>query len=112
MKREFTHRLASVDNVLHAFERQGVTFFDDTLRIGRVADLLNKGRLREEFQRDVVQDVPRLIEREVHDIIDWMVQSDLRLWQGVMARVESRRARTRTGWPAPSIAASNTTATG
>ena len=92
MRREFTHRLASVDNVLHAFERRGVTFFDDTLRIGRVADLLNKARLRDEFQRDVVQDVPGLIEREVDDVIDWMVQSDLRLWQGVMARIESRRA--------------------
>ncbi|MDH4065172.1 MAG: dynamin, partial [Acidobacteriota bacterium] len=92
MSREFRHRLASVDNVLHAFERRGVTFFDDTLRLGRVFDLLNKSRLKAEFARDVIQDMPRLIEREVHDIIDWMVASDLRQWQGVMARIESRRA--------------------
>lgn len=91
MAREFRHRLASVDNVLHAFERRGVEFFDDTLRLGRVLDLLNKSRLREEFTREVVQDVPRQIEREVHDIIDWMVASDLRQWQGVMARIEARR---------------------
>jgi small GTP-binding protein len=92
MGREFRHRLASVDNVLHDFERRGVAFFDDTLRLGRVFDLLNKSRLREEFTRDVIQDMPHQIEREVHDIIDWMVASDLRQWQGVMARIESRRA--------------------
>jgi small GTP-binding protein len=92
MGREFRHRLASVDNVLHDFERRGTAFFDDTLRVGRVFDLLNKSRLKEEFTRDVIQDMPREIEREVHDIIDWMVASDVRQWQGVMARLETRRA--------------------
>lgn len=92
MSREFRHRLASVDNVLHGFERRGVAFFDDTLRLGRVFDLLNKSRLKAEFARDVIQDMPRHIEREVHDIIDWMVASDLRQWQGVMTRIEARRA--------------------
>jgi small GTP-binding protein len=41
MDREFRHRLSSVDNILHEFERRGVAFFDDTLRFGRVFDLLN-----------------------------------------------------------------------
>jgi small GTP-binding protein len=91
MTREFRHRLASVDNVLNAFERRGIAFFDDTLRVGRLLDLLNKSRLKEEFTRDVIQDLPRQVEREVHDIIDWMVASDLRQWQGVMARIEARR---------------------
>ncbi|HUU33022.1 MAG TPA: dynamin family protein, partial [Vicinamibacterales bacterium] len=92
MSREFRHRLSSVDNVLHAFEQRGVAFFDDTLRIGRVFDLLNKSRLKAEFERDVIQDLPQLIERHVHDIIDWMVASDLRQWQAVMERIRARRA--------------------
>ncbi len=91
MSREFHHRLSSVDNILHAFERRGVAFFDDTLRIGRIFDLLNKSRLKAEFARDVIQDMPQLIEREVHDLIDWMVASDLRQWQGVMERIRARR---------------------
>jgi small GTP-binding protein len=92
MSREFRHRLASVDNVLHEFERRGIAFFDDTLRVARIFDLLNKSRLKEEFTRDVIRDMPQQIEREVHDIIDWMVASDLRQWQGVMSRIEARRA--------------------
>ncbi len=91
MAREFRHRLSSVDNVLHDFERRGVAFFDDTLRLGRVFDLLNKSRLKAEFTRDVIQDMPALVERQVMDIVDWMVASDLRQWQGVMTRIESRR---------------------
>ena len=92
MRREFQHRLSSVDNILHAFERRGVAFFDDTLRIGRLFDLLNKSRLKAEFERDVIQDMPHLIERQVHDLIDWMVASDLRQWEGVMERIRTRRA--------------------
>ncbi len=91
MVREFGHRLSSVDNILHEFERRGVAFFDDTLRIGRVIDLLNKSRLKAEFERDVIEDMPQRIERQVHDVIDWMVASDLRQWQGVMERIRSRR---------------------
>ena len=91
MSREFRHRLSSVGNILHAFERRGVAFFDDTLRIGRLFDLLNKSRLKVEFERDVIQDMPQLIERQVHDIIDWMVASDLRQWQSVMERIRARR---------------------
>lgn len=91
MKREFQHRLSSVDNILHAFERRGVAFFDDTLRIGRIFDLLDTSRLKGEFARHVVQDMPQLIERQVHDLIDWMVASDLRQWQGVMERIRVRR---------------------
>lgn len=75
MSREFQHRLSSVDNILHACERRGVAFFDDTLRIGRILYLLNKSRLKAEFARDVIQDMPQLIERQVHDLIDWMVAS-------------------------------------
>ncbi len=91
MAREFRHRLSSVDNILHAFERRGVAFFDDTLRLGRVFDLMNKSRLKAEFERDVIEDMPQLIERQVGDIIDWMVASDLRQWQGVMERIQARR---------------------
>ena len=67
-------------------------FFDDTLRIGRLPDLMNKARIQREFERDVVADVPRQIESQVHDVIDWMVASALRQWQAVTEHVNRRRA--------------------
>jgi small GTP-binding protein len=96
LSREFEFRLSEVDNVLHQFENRGMTFFDDTLRIGRIPDLLNKARVQRDFERDVVADVPQQIERQVHDLIDWMVASELRQWQAVTDHV-NRRAKAHEG---------------
>jgi small GTP-binding protein len=92
LEREFTARLAEVDNVLQQFENRGIRFFDDTLRIARIADLLNKERIRAEFERDVVADVPAQVERLVGEMIDWLVASELRQWQAVSEHVNRRRA--------------------
>jgi small GTP-binding protein len=89
--REFEFRLSEVDNVLQQFENRGVRFFDDTLRVGRLPDLVNKARIQHEFERDVVADVPRQIESLVHDVIDWMVASALRQWQAITEHVNRRR---------------------
>lgn len=92
MRKDFRYRLSAIDNVLHEFERRGVAFFDEMLRLGRVFDLLNKSKLQGDFERQVVSDMPQQIERGVHEIIDWMVANDLRQWQGVMTRIQARRA--------------------
>jgi small GTP-binding protein len=96
LSREFEFRLAEVDNILQQFENRGMTFFDDTLRVGRIPDLLNKARIQREFERDVVADVPQQIEQQVQDLIDWMVASELRQWQAVTEHV-NRRAKTHEG---------------
>jgi hypothetical protein len=96
LSREFEFRLAEVDNILQQFENRGMTFFDDTLRVGRIPDLLNKARIQREFERDVVADVPQQIEKQVHDLIDWMVASELRQWQAVTDHV-NRRAKAHEG---------------
>ena len=64
----------------------------ETLRIGRIPDLLNKARIQREFERTVVADAPQQIEQCVHGLIDWMVASELRQWQAVTEHVERRRA--------------------
>jgi hypothetical protein len=96
LSREFEFRLAEVDNILQQFENRGMTFFDETLRVGRIPDLLNKARIQSEFEREVVADVPQQIEKQVQDLIDWMVASELRQWQAVTEHV-SRRARAHEG---------------
>ena len=96
LSREFEFRLAEVDNILQQFENRGMMFFDETLRVGRIPDLLNKARIQREFERAVVADVPQQIEQQVHDLIDWMVSSELRQWQAVTEHV-NRRARAHEG---------------
>ncbi len=91
LRREFRFRLSQVDNVLHEFEHRGIEFFDETLQLSRALDLLNKAKLKADFERKVVGDTPQAIERNVSDAIDWLVASDLRQWQGVMDRLQTRR---------------------
>lgn len=92
MEREFRFRLSDVDKVLHAFENRGNEFFDDTLRLGRVTDLLNRSRLRAEFERKVVAEVPQQIDARVSEIIDWMVSGELKQWQAVTQRLARRQS--------------------
>jgi hypothetical protein len=73
-------------------DRRGQAFFDETMRLGRITDLLNKPRMQERFEREVVGDAPEVIERRVDELIDWLVESDLRQWQAVTAHLASRRA--------------------
>ncbi|HSL81221.1 MAG TPA: dynamin family protein [Thermoanaerobaculia bacterium] len=91
MEREFRYRLADVENQLHEFEARGMAFFDDTLRVGRALDLLNKARIKEEFERKVVADTPAQVEARVSELIDWLVAAELRQWQAVTRHVERRR---------------------
>ena len=91
MERDFELRMADVENVLLEMERRGHHFFDDTMRIGRVMDLLNRSRVQEAFERQVVADAPQQIERKVNELIDWLIDSDLRHWQGITGHLSKRR---------------------
>ena len=91
MAREFEGRMATVDNVLLEMERRGHDFFDDTMRIGRVMDLLNRSRVQEGFERQVVADAPQQIEKRVNELIDWLVDADFRQWQRITRHLSDRR---------------------
>ncbi len=91
LSRGFELRMSGVEKVLLDMERRGHQYFDDTLRLGRVFDLVNRSRVEKEFEERVVADAPREIERRVSDIIDWLVDQEFRQWQAVSARLETRR---------------------
>ena len=91
MTREFEGRMAGVDNVLLEMERRGHDFFDDTMRIGRVMDLLNRSRVQGGFERQVIADAPQQIEKRVHELVDWIVEQDFRQWQRITRHLADRR---------------------
>lgn len=92
LSREFRFRLSDVDNVLHELEQRGQQFLDETVRMGRVFDLIKKTRVKEEFERKVVMDAPAQVEGKVSEIIDWMVSTELRQWQTLNQHVLERKA--------------------
>jgi len=86
----FALRMSAVEKVLLEMEGRGHRYFDDTLRLGRVFDLVNRSRVQREFELQVVADAPQQIERHVSDIIDWLVDQDYRQWQAVSTRLATR----------------------
>jgi small GTP-binding protein len=91
MRRNFGYRMADIDNILLEMEKRGQVFFDETFRFGRVFDLLSKPRIQQEFERQVVADLPRQTEEKVTALIDWLVESDLRQWQAIHQNLSGRR---------------------
>lgn len=91
MLRDFNFRMADIENILFEMERRGDQFFEDTFRLARVIDLLNKSRIQQEFEQVVIADVPQQIERKVNELIDWLVEANLRQWQAVNEHLAERR---------------------
>ena len=95
MQRDFRYRLADIEKILLAMNNRGMLYFDETLRLARVLDLVNTQRIQGEFERQVVADTPIEIEREVSALIDWLVAKDLRQWQATLEYLERHRNKVR-----------------
>ena len=91
MQTNFTHRLGEIENIILDMRERGDRFFDEAIRLGRILDLIQGERLREEFDRDVIGDSAARIEHAVQELIDWLVQNEHRLWQDVMEYLDRRR---------------------
>jgi small GTP-binding protein len=89
--RDFGFRISDIDRILLEMEQRGHQFFDDNMRIGRVMDLLNRSRMQQGFEQQVVGDAPQQIERKVGELVDWLVDADLRQWQDVTKHLAERR---------------------
>lgn len=91
MQRDFNFRMSDLENILYEMEQRGQDYFDETIRLARVFDLINRARIQKEFTERVVSDVPQRIEQKVNELIDWLVDADLRQWQAVNEHLADRR---------------------
>jgi hypothetical protein len=95
MQNDFHYRMADIEKVLLEMNNRGMVYFDETLRLARVLDLVNTQRIQREFERNVVADTPYQIEQEVSAMIDWLVDRDLRQWQATLEYLDRHRAKVR-----------------
>jgi len=88
--RRFQFRYADIDNALLEFEKRGQSFFEETFRIGRIFDLLNKERIQREYKDAVVKDLAIQIDNKVDDLIEWLVDENYKQWQIVNNKINKR----------------------
>jgi GTP-binding protein EngB required for normal cell division len=81
--------------VLHEVERRGRAWFERTIRVGNFNLLRNKDAVENRFRAEVVADAARDIEAVVHQMVDWTVRRNLKLWTTVFAELDAHSARLR-----------------
>ncbi|GHO43532.1 dynamin family protein [Ktedonospora formicarum] len=91
MEQSFSHRLGEIENIILNMQVRGNNFFDDTIRLGRIFDLIKSERIRHEFEQEVTGDSAAHIDAGVQELIDWMVEQEHRLWQNIMEYLDRRR---------------------
>ncbi len=92
MQRNFKARLGEIDNLLYEMEKRGNAFLDDRIRLARIPDLIRSKQLEYDFEKEVVSDTPDLIEQRVSELVDWLVEQDLRQWTAVSTHLTERSA--------------------
>jgi hypothetical protein len=85
-------------------EKRGDDFFEEMIRFSRVTDLMRSRALEKSFETKVVADTPKQIENRVNELVDWMVEQDLRQWTAVAEHMAQRKEahdepRRRAVWP-------------
>lgn len=91
MQRNFKSRLGEIDNILLNMEKRGRDFFDEMMRFGRIPDLVRSKKIETAFEETVVADVPAQIDSRVTELIDWLVEQDLRQWTAVADHLAKRK---------------------
>ena len=90
MLEDFQPRLHSLEGLLKEMELRGMDFFDQTVQLKQIRNLLRKEKIRRDFERVVIADTPRKIEEEIGKIIDWLVERYLNLWQDIDGYIDRK----------------------
>jgi len=93
LKSELPPRLSEVEMILGRLRDRGLDFFDNTIRLTKIVEMSRGDKVRAEFERQVLADVPVHIEQRVQRLIDWLVEKDLHEWQQIMTYLQRRQAR-------------------
>ncbi|MCA1554524.1 MAG: dynamin, partial [Chloroflexi bacterium] len=93
LKADLPPRLSEIEVIINRLRDRGLDFFDNTIRLTKIADLSRGDKVRAEFERQVLADVPVQIEQRVQRLIDWLVEKDLHEWQQIMTYLQRRQAR-------------------
>lgn len=91
MQKNFKHRLAEITNIVLEMRKRGDDFFEDTIRLRHILDLVQKEHIRQEFEHVVLGESASQIESTVQEMIDWMVEQEHHFWQNVMEYLDRRR---------------------
>ncbi len=91
MKRDFEARLAEIQNIIHSLNERGDAWLEENVRLMNFRELVRQEKVQERFKKEVVADTEDLIDERVDELIDWMIDRNLKQWRAIVEYVERRR---------------------
>jgi small GTP-binding protein len=91
MKRDFEARMSEIENIILTMNERGDEWFEENIRLANVRELVQRSKVQQRFQREVVADTEKLIDERVEELIDWMVDRNLKQWRAIVEYVNRRR---------------------
>ncbi len=91
LRRDFEARMAEIENTVRAMNERGDAWFEENIRLGRFRELLRREKVEERFRKEVVGDTEEVIDSRVDELVDWLVDRNLRQWRSIVDYVERRR---------------------
>jgi small GTP-binding protein len=91
MGRDFEARMAEIENIVLKMNERGDAWLEENIRFANIRELFRQERVSERFKREVVGDTEELVDGRVDELIDWMVNRNLKQWRMVVDYVNRRR---------------------
>jgi hypothetical protein len=91
MKRDFEARMAEIENIILSMNERGDEWFEENIRLANVRELVQREKVQDRFQSEVVANTEGLIDERVEELIDWMVDRNLKQWRAVVEYINRRR---------------------
>jgi len=91
MGRDFEARMAEIENIILRMNERGDAWLEENIRFANIRELFRQEKVSERFKREVVGDTEELVDERVDELIDWMVDRNLKQWRAIVEYVNRRR---------------------
>lgn len=91
MSRDFEARLAEIENIVLSLNERGDAWFEDNIRLMNFRELLRREKVEQRFREEVVADTGELLDARVDELVDWLVDRNLKQWRAIVEYVNRRR---------------------
>ncbi len=90
VREEFAGQTAQVREVVSGVRRRAARWLDETLRLGRLFDLINASKIQKSFEAEVVGDAHRELERKIQESLAWLARAERDLLASALDLLSSR----------------------
>ncbi|WP_456411436.1 dynamin family protein [Oceanithermus sp.] len=84
VREEFRGQTAQISAEIAKIRRRSERWLDETLRLGRLLDLLNASKIQKSFEEEVVGEAHRELERRIQESLSWMARAERDLLAGAL----------------------------